>query len=296
MITKITKLPGSAVGDASLVRPKFSSGLLLQDDDLTHSIDYLRNMTRLLFKSMLGCGVLCGLKVTARIVCTDHLQIEVEKGVALDCQGDLIELLNQEFIEYAPSCVNGKPGELPDEVWVVICHKERDCSPRDVLCSSEDGDVAPVYTRTREGYQLKVISGQEKSSGCCECKSTEENKLAKATREAEAAKTQGRCCDYIAIPADPLDDNDCYAKHYNGDCACDCGCDCITLARIDLTNEPDKSGEFAVDHSVRRFIRPVLMKDPLLKELLRGSVDNKDVVVAKQQTAKLSNDKINTKK
>jgi hypothetical protein len=250
MITKTTSLPATVTGDATLIRPKFSSGLLLQDDDLTQSINYMHNMNRLLFKSMLGCGVLCGFKVTDSIVCTDHLHIEVEKGVALDCQGDLIELPNLEAIEYEPSCGVA----LPEEVWIVICHKERDCAPRDVLCSAQDGEVAPVYTRTREGYQIKVIGGSTggtQPTGCCGCDST-------TVTTATGTETKS-CCDYIATP-----ENQCYESHYHGDCACDCACDCIVLAKVDLTQSSEEKGMFVVDHSVRRFIRPVLMKDPLL--------------------------------
>lgn len=250
MTTKITKLPGSANGDASLVRPKFSTGLLLQDDDLTQTVDYMRNMTRILFKSMLGCGVLCGLNVEAKVYCRDSFQINIYPGVALDCQGDLIELRNEEVIQYDRSC-DEEPldKKFPDGVWVVICHKERDCGPRGVLCSTQDGEMPPVYTRTREGFEIRVLkveTGDVLPTGCCGCEST---------TPSDSTQT---CCDYIATGEDK-----CYESHYKGECACDCECDCIVLAKVDLSNEPDATtNKYEVDHTVRRFIRPVLMKDP----------------------------------
>jgi hypothetical protein len=254
MITKSTSLPASIAGDASLKRPKFSTGMLLQEDDLTQAVDYMREMTRLLFKSMLGCGVLCGFKVTAKIICNNHLQIEVTKGVALDWRGDLIELSDKETIEYAPPCEKDT-AELPSDLWVLICHKERDCSPRDVLCSSQDGEVAPMYTRTREGYEIKILRSEKDAQPpvCCTCASTFDKP------DQERTKT---CCDYIAIP---VDGQSCYADHYQGDCACDCGCECIALARV-LVRKNEAADTPYVDHSVRRYIRPVLMKDPLPRD------------------------------
>lgn len=243
-----------AIGDSSLERPKFRSGLLLQAEDLTQSVDYTHDLIRLLFRSILGCGVLCGFKVIANIVCNDNLQIKVAKGIALDCHGDLIELPDEKTIRYAPPC-----GQDLSDVWVVICHKERDCSPRDVLCSTQDGEMAPSYTRTREGYEIRVLKAESgiQPTGCCG------RSTALATKSASSSSIQTKedaktCCDYIASPKDQG-----YESYYAGECACDCANDCIVLAKIIAPKKPYKDGELPVDHSVRRYIRPVLMKDPL---------------------------------
>jgi hypothetical protein len=50
-----------------------------------------------------------------------------------------------------------------------------------------------------------------------------------------------------------------------GECGCECcDCECVVLAL--LIRQPDgKTGETAewkTDHSVRRFVRPVLTRDP----------------------------------
>lgn len=266
-MTIITKVPESVPGDASatLIRPKFSAGLLLQDDDLTQAVDYLRGVTRMLFRSMLGCGVLCGFEVTPSLVCNDHhLSIDIAKGVALDCNGDLIELPEATNIEYRQPCIQGA-AELPKEVWIVICHSEKDCSPRDTLCSTQDGELSPVYTRTREGYELKVIEvkNSEPPPNCCACVSTYGKKAT-----SPGAST---CCNYIAIPAD----DNCYSHHYQGDCACDCQCDCIVLARVLLVKgREDQGWQAEADHSVRRYIRPVLMRDPLSSPVNGAAADS----------------------
>jgi hypothetical protein len=83
---------------------------------------------------------------------------------------------------------------------------------------------------------------------------------------------------YCVDPTDP-----CYADHYDGKCGCDCDdctglgcCDCVILAKL---TKVDNDGQISwtVDHSVRRFIRPVLMRDP---EVARGRAAAAQPIVA----------------
>lgn len=254
MSTMNTKFPIAVTGKASLVRPQFSPGLLLQDDDLTQTVDYMRNMTRMLFQTMLGCGVMCGFKVNASINC-GKLQIIVRKGIALDCRGDLVELPGDETIEYDPSCGM----EIPAVIWVAICRREQFCAPRDALCSPQDGDVSSTHTRIRDGYEIQILDS--KPNGYCEC--NQDSSVNNDENGGAAAQADGGdCCDFIASPDDP-----CYQDHYKGVCSCDCGCgDCIVLAKVSYDNSKDPASDNPkVDHSVRRFVRPVLMRDPLLE-------------------------------
>jgi hypothetical protein len=59
--------------------------------------------------------------------------------------------------------------------------------------------------------------------------------------------------------------NPCHDHHYAGKCGCHCDdccdCKCILLARLRKTGDSENP-TWTVDHSVRRFIRPVLMRDP----------------------------------
>jgi hypothetical protein len=240
MNTTSTKLHDPVGGKGSLIRPIFSPGLLLQDDDLTNAVDYMRNMTRLLFRTMLGCGVMCGFKVVATMPC-GNLKITVAKGLGLDCSGDLIELPTEQSIVIHSTC--GAP--LPAVVWVVISRHDKLCAPRDVMCSAPDGEVSSVCTRIYDGYQIQVLPAQPE--GYCTC-----TQKAQATTSASPS-----CCDFIASR-----DEACYADHYHGKCACECNCPGIVLAKVTVDSaKPDKQ---IVDHSVRRYIRPVLMRDPLL--------------------------------
>jgi len=267
MPNNTTKILSSKTGDASLKRPKFSTGLLLQDDDLTQTVDYMREMTRLLFKSMLGCGVLCGFKIEPSIVCSNTIQILVRKGIALDCGGELIELQNDETLKYTPPC-SSDAIEFPPEIWVVICRKERDCVPRDVLCSAQDGEIAPVYTRTREGFEIKLIeatAGENAVPACCSCGSV--------LLDTQNTSGDEDCCDNLPITASRYKLQKCYQKHYDGECSCDCECDCIVLAKVIKKEDPD-SLDYDVDHSVRRYVRPALLKDPLLEEDQKRKAEN----------------------
>lgn len=254
MPTINTKLPITVTGKASLVRPQFSQGLLLQDDDLNQIVDYMRNMSRLLFQTVLGCGVLCGFKVTASILC-GKLQINVAKGVALDCRGDLVELPDIQTIEFDPTCGT----DIPPEIWVAICRREQPCAPRDAMCSLQDGDVSSAYTRIRDGYEIQILDSQP--TGYCGCKPASSDKNAETVTE-PLQRDAGNCCDFIAKP-----DDVCYKDHYQGVCECDCGCgDCIVLARVTYNKAKETTPDNPkVDHSVRRFVRPVLMRDPLLE-------------------------------
>ena len=54
---------GTGKGLSTLVRPKFGPGMLLQHDDLEQLSAYTREINRLMFRSLFGCGVVCGLVV-----------------------------------------------------------------------------------------------------------------------------------------------------------------------------------------------------------------------------------------
>src|SRR4029434_11061889 len=83
----------SKPGSSSLQRPHFSPGLLLEDEDLNVAVSYTQELMRLMLKSLFGCGVVCGLKVTAIPTCQDtKRKIELSRGVALDWKGNLIDV------------------------------------------------------------------------------------------------------------------------------------------------------------------------------------------------------------
>jgi hypothetical protein len=82
----------TAEGRGSLVRPRFTPGLLLLDEDLTAGVDYTRELSRLLFRNLFGCGVICGLTVTGKEATGRCLTVDVNCGLALDCVGDPVQV------------------------------------------------------------------------------------------------------------------------------------------------------------------------------------------------------------
>lgn len=166
--------PGIVEGDGNLVRPRFSPGLLLEDEDLTLTVDYMRNMTRLLFRSLFGCGVLCGFKVEVAENCK-VLCLRICKGVALNCTGDPIEVPEKQTLTLDLSCLPPFPPEKT--LWVLVRRGEKQCVQRDVLCAHDDSDAGAVSTRVRDQFVLEIAETPEGTchapraddEGACAC-------------------------------------------------------------------------------------------------------------------------------
>src|SRR5262245_22225784 len=121
-------------GLATLQRPRFAPGLLLEDEDLTAGVDYTRNTMQLLFRSLFGCGVIWGLKVQPLLTCTaSQLKLIGHRRLALECMRNPLHLPKDVVVTYDPDC---KP--LPEQVWVAVCYIEKCCRPRDISCSPDD--------------------------------------------------------------------------------------------------------------------------------------------------------------
>jgi hypothetical protein len=272
-------------GLSSLIRPHFTEGLLLQDDDLTAGVSYTRELSRLMFRTIFGCGVLCGLKVSPPTLECGKLKIGVDKGVALACSGDPVELQKPQTIE-----IDECKFTVENELWVGLKPHEKCCAPRTAACSPDDEDTPAVCTRERDGYELCAFSKRPPCS--CGCAQLEPPPTQTTTNDpglvesegnqpapAPAPSTSSPCdCNSTTEPPqekrpDPQAAVDClcnwrtatgacYERYYNGECPCDCcDCDWIVLAKIWRT---DDQSPWQVDHSVRRFVRPVLMRDPLV--------------------------------
>lgn len=234
-------------GMSKLARAKFGPGMLLHHDDLEQLNLYTRELSRLMFRSLFGCGVICGLIVDWEFKC-GKLYITVEAGLALDCSGDPVYVPQTQRILVDENC----DPAIPNCLWVVLCGTEKCCAPRAAMCASDEDEATPVCTRERDGFEIRVLRARPE----CVC----------------------GCPKRLDLPAgvDLLIDTDCkcvnpdlpcYVDHYAGKCGCNCAncsdCDfeCILLARLDNAGGKENPN-WTVDHSVRRFVRPVLMRDP----------------------------------
>ena len=256
-------------GTSKLVRPRFGPGMLLQHEDLELLNSYTRDLSRLLFGSLLGCGVICGLVVKVGDKCGKS-QVTVTAGVALACSGDPIHIPTDQSFALSEDC----PPEIDSPLWVVLCATSKCCAPRPSLCESDDDETSEC-TREREGFEIRVLP--ERPTCVCGCP---EPAPATGTPDTSTPAPNPNPPAGQAVPAlnvtgaqqpgrmdcqcaDP--NSDCYKDHYLGNCGCncddcnDCDCKCILLARLDREGDTDN---WFTDHSVRRFIRPVLMRDP----------------------------------
>jgi hypothetical protein len=230
-------------GLSTLERAKFGPGMLLQHGDLELLNSYTRELSRLMFRSLFGCGVVCGLEVTTAKDKCDKVVVKVTSGVALACSGDPVYVPKDETIPINDDCET----EIPNQLWVVLCGTVKCCAPRPSLCP-DDEDAKPECTRERDGYVIKVIGG-DRPKCVCGCDET----------DAAWDDEWDPSCKCV----NP--DLECYKAHYNGECGCecddcsDCKCECILLARLEGYGDND---EFRTNYRVRRFVRPVLMKDP----------------------------------
>jgi len=258
-------------GSSGIERPLFSPGLLLEDEDLTAGVTYTRDLSRLLFRSLFGCGVICGLEVKGTLICKrQQLRVGVGPGLALDGGGNPIHLTKSLQLTTPHDCK-----VLPDWVWVVLCYKELGCHSREIACAP-DADSQTVRTRAVDAYEIKLYEkppecacacGKDTKShtdptpprNCCEELLEDEQQSAGQTTQTQMS-TAG-------TPAPEPDPCDCYKGHYDAVTCVDCGCSCVVIAKVSTKkdthgNDIDMTAtaeiDTKVDTSVRRWIRPVL--------------------------------------
>jgi hypothetical protein len=243
-------------GDSTLVRARFGPGMLLQHEDLEYLGSYPRELSRLLFRSFFGCGVVCGLVVEEPVEKCGKVWLTVGPGLALGCSGDPIYVPKAQTFGFDEGC----DLEVTTPLYVVLCPASKCCAPRAASCGDDDEEAPSVCTRERDGFEIRVV--RERPPCACGCdiinSDTAQPHVGPVTGEPAAPRGDCRC----VVPTDP-----CYVDHYEGKCGCHCGdcpdceCECVLLARLDKY-ENDLEHPWHADHRVRRFIRPVLMRDP----------------------------------
>lgn len=235
-----------AKGSSTLARAKFGPGMLLQHDDLEQLNVYTRELNRLMFRSLFGCGVVCGLVVGAKVDC-GKVTVTVGSGLALDCQGDPIYVPQPQSLVLDEEC----DPHIPTPLWVVLCGTEKCCAPRTSMCASDEDESASICTRERDYFEIRIVRTPPRCTcGCPEPDSKDPTQ--------DLLDSKCKCVN---------PEHKCYVDHYGGKCGCDCedcascNCDCVLLARLDRSGE-NENPVWTPDHRVRRFVRPVLMRDP----------------------------------
>ena len=265
----------SKKGDSTLVRPRFGPGMLLQHEDLEYLGAYPRELSRLLFRSFFGCGVVCGLVVKTTTDC-GKVSVTVEPGLALGCSGEPIWVPKPQTFDIDEDCHR----DLPTPLYVVLCPYSKCCAPRPSTCGSDDEEAPSVCTREREGFEIRVV--REWPACACGCPEVQTGNPGDYRYVAPPEPRESDC-----FCADPTDL--CHVDHYDGTCGCTCGdcsdcdCQCVLLARLDEIDE--ERHLWQPSHKVRRFIRPVLMRDPQVEIEARAVVHAAALVAKKEKEA-----------
>jgi len=237
---------------AVLERPRYSPGLILEDSDLSSAVDYTRALSRLLFRNLFGCGVICGLTVKIDVEC--GLNVTVAPGLALDGCGDPLQLPAPVTIAFDKRKAD-QLGTAGTNFWVALCGKEKLCQPRALVCDADDYDGATQATRIRALSEVSISFDEP----ACVCGCPKAQPGAAPAQAAPADAAAGRT--EAASVGDPCHDEhesrvDC-AEDCGCGTACDCGC-CVLLAKATIGAD----GNWTVQHKgVRRLVRAALVAD-----------------------------------
>jgi hypothetical protein len=146
----------------SLTRPKFFHGMLLTEEHLRSEQTYHRESLKRVNRHLWGAGVVCGLEVHAG----GGTCIKIDPGLALDCQGNVIEVCKPFTLDvanlcdekYTDGCV--PENEEPIKKYLVLRYAEIAADPQAVLTPSDE--CAPEDTtkceasRYREGFCVEL--------------------------------------------------------------------------------------------------------------------------------------------
>ncbi len=226
--------------------------------------------------------------------------MDIAKGVALNCVGDPIEVPGgQEVV------IDTCETPLPCRMWFAVKHIEACCVPRSAQCPPDEVEPPSNCTRERDGFEIRVFADRPPCScGCkklgvpdtstnpdttfskttaankklsaAKAKTADKDGVVAAAATANTAVTEDPCANVPPLELEPVStatpdaclcnlrtgSGSCYEEFYRGECACDCcDCDWVILAVAEREGEGWK-----IDHSVRRFVRPVLMRDWVVED------------------------------
>ena len=227
----------------TLERPRYSPGLILEDSDLTAAVDYTRDLNRLMFRSLFGCGVVCGLIATADEKC--GLTITVQSGLAIAPCGDPINVSRPVTI------VIDKPNQA--DYWILLRNKQRTCENRAVMCDDDDDDAPDQPTRIKDCAEISIVCDFPK----CACMHWMLRGWRDGVKEVTPTglqKVAQSLATDISLPPDAPTNIDCPI------CTADCGCGGDDYVVIGWVHKFE--AEWGVLHrGVRRFVRPALLAD-----------------------------------
>jgi hypothetical protein len=130
----------------------FGKALTVRDFDTEQA--YLNEKRWLVNRSVLGWGVVCGLRVELE----GCWKVAVTPGLALDCRGREVLVPCPDGVKLDAVRARVEAGEAcTDDRWIV-CLRYRECTTEQVKAPSPPcGDDAYEYNRIRETYTIEVV-------------------------------------------------------------------------------------------------------------------------------------------
>jgi hypothetical protein len=233
----------------TLERPRYSPGLILQDTDLTAAVDYTRNLNRLLFRSLFGCGVICGLEVS---VIKDEcgMKVFVEPGLALDACGNAIEVarkISMTIDKRKIDLTSTGAAEIKN-LWVLLRNKDKPCAPRGVVCDVDEEEIPVQTTRVQSCAEVTIVADMPK----CMCGHHPDLPILNDKQASDLINTEA--ADLKLLQTEK--------------CATGCGCDGDCGGRdpvlLACLHKYDGEKWGPIHRGIRRFIRPTLLPDPIV--------------------------------
>lgn len=155
-----------------LERNNFFRGMLLTEEDFQNEQHYFLERFKRLNRNMWGSGVVCGLELKPAEA---GMTLKIMPGMALDCQGNVIELTGCETVDLshlcckppADECDNGEAQGDTVTVYIGIKYKETPFKRVPVYDPAADCDNrACEYSRLNDGYCV-VIKDSCDQKDCC---------------------------------------------------------------------------------------------------------------------------------
>ena len=277
---------------------EFTDGMLVTAEDLGAAMRYPLSVMQVLLKAYFGCGIVCGLGLTAPKPkkpdatsperdatgapvpkrppeCDANFVLVVEKGVALGCDGYPIEICGPLKLD-----LSFDPCHVPVAARPLLVAARRvtaaEAAARPCGCGASGGESPQQCSRKRDHVLVQAFEADNLPSPLCGKPAPGENGTGGSASEAAVA---GKPAGSQTL---------CACLSECGDCAC-CGDPWVLLGSVMVG--PDGIGE--IDLSRRRYVKPIacLCAAEATQSATRREADQPPVPPVANEDGK---DKINT--
>jgi hypothetical protein len=215
----------------------FKDGMIVTAEDLQAASNYSLGIFQTLIRAFFGCGIVCGLKVdflpqaqenkglldAADANSNNGWCVQIQPGVALDCQGYPLELCQAVTIDLTPDPCHREHSPLC--VYVAI-RRYIEADPQTKSgCSGSESVQSLDCTRKREQVLIKVFEKEKLPVNTC-------------MRPVESQYEQDPC--------------DCLKACPEHNC---CGEGWVLLACINISQ--DQCGIESIDDTQRKYVKPI---------------------------------------